>query len=387
MRPPVYVDAAPSLAVLAERLGSQRAFALDTEANPLFAYRERLCLIQISIPGRDYLVDPLVGLDLAPLSGVFADPGITKVAHDAEFDIFTLKRAHPFEFAGLFDTKVAAAALGMKQVGLAALLLETAGVELDKRHQRSDWGKRPLTSGQLDYARRDTHYLLPLAELLRGRLRDAGEPTVLEAAAEFRRIAALVPEEKRFHPDEFVRIKGSERLDPLARRTLRELNIARDRIAREIDYPPFKVLGNDVLLALARSRPADLRALQRVPAMSDKLAERWGEPILAAIARAEKLGPLAELPKLPANGVDALSAEQRDVYERLRGWRRRTAMARGTDPSLVLPRPTMLELVRLRTPRSLEQLEASGLLESWRLLLHGEAILSILRRGPGGKRR
>lgn len=387
MRPPVYVDDDRSLARLAERLESQRAFALDTEANPLFAYRERLCLIQISIPGRDYLVDPLRDLDLALLSAAFADPGIIKVAHDAEFDILTLKRAHPFEFAGLFDTKVAAASLGIRQVGLAALLRERFGVTLDKRYQRSDWGKRPLSEGQLDYARLDTHHLLELADDLRARLHDAGEPVVLEVAAEFRRIASLVPEPRRFHPDEFVRIKGCERLDPRERRALRELNIVRDEIAREQDYPPFKVMGADTMLALARRRPRSAEALQAVTPLSARLVDRWGDRIVAAIERAEQLEPIHRLPKLAANGVDSLSVEQREAYERLRTWRRRLAASRSTDPSLVLPRPTMVALCRLPPPSDLEELAGSELLESWRLQLHGEAILTILRRPRGGKRR
>lgn len=387
MRPPVYVDDDQSLARLAERLESQRAFALDTEANPLFAYREQLCLIQISIPGRDYLVDPLRHLDLALLSPAFADPGIVKVAHDAEFDVLTLKRAHPFEFAGLFDTKVAAASLGMKHVGLAALLQQSFGVTLDKRYQRSDWGKRPLSEGQLDYARLDTHHLLELAERLRAELHTAGEPVVLEVAAEFRRIAALVPEPRSFDPDEFVRIKGCDRLDPRERRVLRELNVVRDEIARDLDYPPFKVLGTDVMLMLARRRPCSLEALRDVTPLSAKLVDRWGDRIVATIERAELLEPIHKLPQVAQSGVDALNSEQRDVYERLRTWRRRIAAARTTDPSLVLPRPTMVALCRLQAPRDLDELAASGLLESWRMQLHGDAILAILRRARGTKRR
>lgn len=383
---PVYVDTGKALERLAERAARQRWIAVDTESNSLFAYRERLCLLQISLEDRDYLVDPLANLDLGRLAGVFADPAVVKVFHDAEYDVLTLKRAWPFEFSGLFDTKVAAGALGRTQLGLAALLREELGIELDKRLQRSNWGARPLSEAQLDYARRDTHYLIEIARRLRERLVAAGPPATLEFAAECRRLAALAPEVREFDPGGFARIKGADGLDPHGRRALRELFIMRHQLASERDVPAFKVLHNETLVALAAARPASEEALAEIRGMPAKLAQRYGARILETLRRAARMRPLQELPRARADAAAALPPAARGAYERLRAWRKRVAVKRPTDPALVLPRPLMVELARLSPPpRSVEELAESGLLETWRVAWFGEDIVRALLGDGGGE--
>ena len=190
---PVYVDRPAALARLVDILLDEPAIALDTEANSMFAFRERTCLVQVATRRQTFLVDPLAPLDLRPLAPVLADPAIVKVLHGAEFDVLMLKRAGPFEVAGLFDTRVAAASLGLGSSSLAALVSDVVGIELDKRYQRSDWGERPLSAGQRRYAAQDVCHLLEVADVLRERLHQAGFPHPEEVAAECRRIEALEP--------------------------------------------------------------------------------------------------------------------------------------------------------------------------------------------------
>jgi ribonuclease D len=370
---------------LAERLRGERSIAIDTETNALHAYRERLCLVQLSVPERDFIVDPLALADLSPLGVLLADPAIEKVLHDAEYDVLTLRRLQPFELRGLFDTKVAAAALGLPGLGLQALLADLLDVRIDKRLQCSDWGARPLSRGQLEYARGDTRHLLALADRLRAELERAPALCRLEFAAECRRLESVVPEPRRFDPEEFWRIRGCERLDPVQRRALRELFVARHRIADRDDVPAFKVLGNDVLLALARALPADETALLETPGVPHKLALRWRNTILHALSRAKKLAPIPGPPPRNGDGVAELDATARGAYEALRRWRKKTADARRTDPSLVLPRPLMLRLAQPPRPQSLEELARGGLLEEWQLEHYGAAIVAALQ--TGGRRR
>jgi ribonuclease D len=386
-KPPVYVDSSQGLVRLAHSLLQQSAIAVDTESNPLFAYREQLCLIQISTAKRDYIVDPLAGIDLNPLVPVFADPGILKIFHDAEFDVLMLKRAHAFEIGSIFDTKVAVTSLGYSSIGLAPLLKMFYGVTLDKKFQRSDWGKRPLTDGQLDYASKDTHYLLPLAEKLRKELHDKGELNCLEVAAECRRLEGLIPEHRVFNPDEFIKIKGSDGLNGKERRVLRELFIMRHQIADQLDRPAFKVLSNELLIRLARLQPESDDSLRRQKILSHKVREQRGAEVLSAIRRARKLNPLTDVrPPRSQNEVGKLTDEQRMAYEALRVWRKTAAAARSTEASLVLLRSTMLELSRLRPrPQDLAALTSSGLLEPWRVRYYGDDILHALNE-QGGRR-
>lgn len=379
-KPPVYVDTDKEMARLVELLRGEKAMAVDTESNPLFAYRERLCLIQISTPQQDCVVDPLV-VDLEPLVPVFADPAILKIFHDAEFDVLMLKRSHPFEISGIFDTKVAVASLGYATIGLAPLLKTFYAVTLDKKLQRSDWGKRPLTEEQLEYASLDTHYLLPLAEKLREELYAKGSLHCLEVAAECRRLEGLIPERRVFHPDEFMRIKGADDLGGTERRVLRELFIMRHETADQLDRPAFKVLSNDVLIRLAREQPQSDEELKRRKILSPRVREQRGAAVVATIQKALKLSPVNEvkLPRAPGE-IGGLNDEQRAAYEALRVWRKSAAAERGTDASLVLLRRTMFALSRLRPrPEHLEDLAASGLLEPWRVHHHGAGILRALR--------
>lgn len=378
MTPPIYIETDQALHRLTTELTAFSTVAIDTESNSLFAYRERLCLVQISTPREDYIIDPEAGVDLRALSGLFADPGIIKVFHDAEFDVLMLKRIYPFEFCSLFDTKVAATALGIARVGLASMLLDFFDVTVDKRYQRSDWGKRPLSPEQLEYATGDTRYLLEMVEELRKLLDEAGEPAILEVASECKRLCELQPEIKRFDPDEFARIKGADALGPEQRQALRELFVMRHEIADRRDSPAFKVLTNEMLVQVARAMPQTEAALGRVKALSPKLVRRHSEGLLKAIRRAEGLGPLHGRPRAAA--ADPMSSRERDTYERLRGWRKKTAQGRPTESSLVLSRGCMAALARLRdTPQTIVELAATGLLEPWRVHYYGEELLDVLQ--------
>ena len=145
-----------------------------------------MCLIQITVAAEDaaalrkrddvgavvdYLVDPLRVTRLDALGKLFADPDHEVIIHAAENDILLFQREFDFSFANVFDTQLAARILGWERAGLAAILEEQFGVVSDKRMQRTNWGKRPLTPEQIVYAQMDTHYLFALRERLVQELR------------------------------------------------------------------------------------------------------------------------------------------------------------------------------------------------------------------------
>jgi ribonuclease D len=142
------------------------ALAIDTESNSLHAYQEQVCLIQISTREREYLVDSLALPDLSVLGGVFADANTQKVFHAGDYDLTCLKRDYAFQFANVFDTMLAASALGEESLGLAGLLEKYLDIHIDKKYQRADWGKRPIKAEMLRYAQMDSHYLLALRDVL-----------------------------------------------------------------------------------------------------------------------------------------------------------------------------------------------------------------------------
>ncbi len=279
-KPPLLVADPEALGRLAEALRSEAVVALDTESNSFHAYRERVCLLQISTHEQDFVVDPL-SVDPSPLGEVLCDGRLT-VLHGADYDVRCLKREYGWRLPGLFDTMAAARRLGAPGLGLSALVEAHFGVRLSKSHQRSDWGRRPLTSDQLAYASLDTHFLLPLHERLAADLAARG---VAEAAKdEFERIAAAEPRERVFDPEGYRRIRASRDLDLAGRTVLRALWLAREGRARQIDRPPFKVLPEQTMVDIARIRPRTSDALGRIRGVTPSVLRRMGGAILAAVA-------------------------------------------------------------------------------------------------------
>ena len=375
--PPTLIEDDARFGELLELLAESGEIAIDTEADSFYSYQERVCLIQITAGAEDFLVDPLADLDVSRLGPILADPTKTKVFHDGEYDVLILKRDYGFEFARLFDTRVAAAALGLELPGLASVVQERFGVELDKSQQRSDWSKRPLTELQIAYAREDTRYLLPLMHQLSRELEERGRMKIV--AGECRRLEALEAVARTFDPDEFIRLKGVRTLDPRQRRILRELFVWRDGEAKRRNVPPFKVLGNHALLAAARSRPRSLQALERVEGFSPKIVRRAGRALVDVVRRAEQLDPIRELPRLPArDGTSELDEASVELHERLKSWRKVRAKAEGIDSSLILNRHTLIALA-LEKPADLEGLAAAEGLVAWQLELFGSELLGVLR--------
>lgn len=369
--PPVLVEDPAGLAALLEHSRRALAVAVDTEANSLYAYYPRVCLIQLSLPGADYIVDPLA-VDPTPLADLFADPALRKIFHAAENDILGLKRDFGFRFANLFDTMLAARILGWREVGLSNILARHFGVKLDKRMQRTDWGQRPLRPEQLAYAQLDTHYLIPLAALQEEELRRRKRWE--EAAEAFARLPDLVAAPKVFDADNFRRIGGARDLTPRQQAVLRELYVFREQEARRLDRPPFKLFSEALLVALATDQPTTLEQLARMPGVTEHLLRHWGQGLLAAIERGRRASP----PQLPVrDGNNRPDPQTQARYEALRRWRAAQAAARGVDVDVVLTNQTLMAIAQ-GAPRTVEELEALQLLGPAKLQEYGEEIVKAL---------
>src|SRR6266404_1039074 len=235
---------------LAELLPKLTAFdrvAVDTEADSLHCYFEKLCLIQLSFPGHDYLVDPLAKVDLGPLADALARKEI--VLQGADFDLRLLRRSLGFAATRIFDTVIAARLLGIRSFSLAALVESFFGVTLAKGSQKANWAQRPLPKHMAEYAINDTRYLLPLAEKLEGGLRERGRLEWFRQSCERGLEQAAV---QRPRDDEEVwRISGAGKLGGRACAVLRELWLWRDKEAQAADRPAFHVLENHQLLRAA----------------------------------------------------------------------------------------------------------------------------------------
>jgi len=379
------IDSQEELADLVSRLGHFPVIGVDTESNSFFAYRERVCLLQISTVDADFIVDPLAALDLSSLANIFARPDIIKVFHDGEQDIMNLKRDLGLSVKGLFDTKVVRSALGSNSLGLASLVHDQFGVVLDKKFQRSDWGQRPLSPEQINYACLDTHYLVPLYGKLQDELAAALPIIQKFVTGEFLRLESLKAQVRKVDEWDFLRLKGARRLDPQGLSALRELYFSREEKALEKDVPLVKILSDSILVLLAQKRPniGDDSDFAHLPGVSRRSLRRHLGWIKTALESATRKGPIPMglLPKNKNTTPDAVLS----ANEKLRTWRRTVAENLGLDPSLVLNRG-VLEAIAAGLPNTIDELEAIPGMEDWRVEEFGEAILEAVKK-PSPKTR
>ncbi|NIS79041.1 MAG: ribonuclease D [Anaerolineales bacterium] len=371
--PPSLVQDAEALSDLIDVLSVQPHVAVDTESNSMYAYKEQVCLLQFSVPEIDYLVDPLVLTEMSPLAPIFADPKIEKIFHGAEYDVVCLKRDFGFTFNNLFDTRIASRTLGWKRSGLRDLLASEFDVQIDKRFQRANWGKRPLPTKLLDYARLDTHYLIPLRQRLAEALHEAGRWEEVSEACDY--LTNADAHDNGFDPEGFWRIRNTRELKPKQLAVLRQLYLFRNEHAKRLNRPVFKVIGDSTLRAIALDAPTDLKSLSTLPGMTAGQTRRYGEGILKAV----EIGLKAPIPKRPKSNVIDESVQLR--FDSLHEWRKRVARARSVESDIVLPREILREIARI-APHDLEALRKVMAPLEWRFKNYGEEILQTLWEDP-----
>lgn len=366
---PVLITRPAALKNLSSLLLQEPVVAVDTESNSLHAYREQVCLLQFSTPSSDYLIDPLALKDLSPLGELFNNPGIQKVFHAADYDLLCLKRDFGFEFANLFDTMIAARTLGRPAVGLGAILAEEFGIQLDKRHQRANWGQRPLPTYLLDYARLDTHYLISLRDRLWSELQHQGVAAL--AQEDFTRICRVNGSLVEERDVDCWRVRGASDLTPQQAAVLYELCHYRDQAARTMNRPWFKVLNDQTLIEIVQILPRDLAALRQISGMSEGQVRRHGHGLLDAVQRGLHAGPRYP-PRNPRPDEDYLKR-----LEALRAWRKQTAQELGVTSDVILPRDILCELAE-KNPRRSEELTSILQEVPWRREHFGDQILAVL---------
>ncbi len=365
------VDNASRWKACLRRLRDEPRVAVDLEANSLYAYQERICLIQISIPGQDFIIDPLAGFPLNGFGKILANPDIEKIFHSSDYDLMLLKFHHEWEVTNLFDTMWAGRILGHTNMGLAWFLDQFFDIQVNKRHQKADWGKRPLTESQLSYAQRDTYYLLPLRDEMARQLEEAGQMD--EAREIFANECRIQVKDRSFDTDGFWRLPGARHIEPQNQAILRALFLFRDRRAKRRDVPPFKVMSNRMLLEMADNAPTSVEEMLKLDGLPAKIVQRYGARMLTIIDEAREAAPPQPPKRKRRNPPDVAHR-----YSTLQEWRKETAIARGVESDVVISREGLWEIARLN-PTSTEELEQVPSLGPIRHAMYAQGILNLLK--------
>ncbi len=347
--------------------------ALDTESNSLYAYREEVCLIQLSTVHEDVLIDPLAIEDLSPLGELLADPQVEKVFHAVDYDAAVLLRDFGFRIHHLFDTMWAARVLGWPQVGLGNLLEQHFGVHTNKRYQRYNWGQRPLDEEAIVYAALDTHYLLPLRDRQQAELERLGRWE--EAQEIFTYLTqSIAPAPTPTIEELFWRIKGVHDLALQEQQRLYALHLWREATARCMGRPTFKVLSDAQMIALARCGAVHGDVLTQA-GLPVSLQRRFGADLIKALRHPQPVPPQRHDNERPSEEVLAR-------YDKLKAWRKKVAEKRQVDPDVILPNATLWRLAQ-DPPESLEALLNVPGIGPWRQRTYGPDLLALLGSTPG----
>ncbi|MBX3733395.1 MAG: HRDC domain-containing protein [Verrucomicrobiae bacterium] len=332
------IATAAELQDFAARVHAAPWVAVDTEADSLHAYPEKLCLLQVAIPGEEQLVDPLADLHLEPLWEAFDRHEL--ILHAADYDLHLMFTGHHFQPTSVFDTMWAARLLGESRFGLNDVLSKYLGLTLEKGSQKANWGRRPLTEKMVHYALNDVRHLNPLTEHLRSRLSELGRLDWHRQIC--RRIIEVAARPNEADPDEVWRIKGHDKLSETGLAVLRALWHWRERDALRTGRPPFFILKHEALSQIAEQAATGGIKAVRLPAY---LTPRRRQGVVAAIREGLAVPP-GERPQHHRIATRRMTRRELDYSDELRDLRDRRAKELELDPTIIAAKGTLLALAR-----------------------------------------
>lgn len=369
-----YIDTPVALSVLVEQLESIDQVAVDLEADSLYHFNEKVCLIQIATESQTFVIDPLVLKDLSPLKPLFENKAIQKIFHGADYDVRSLDRDFGFVINNLFDTELAARFLGVSGTGLESVVRQYFNIDLDKKYQKKDWSKRPLPDPMIDYAARDVMYLLPMAEYLTAELAGKNRLSwVREECANLSRVRIVQDDRQPL----YLKFKGAGRLAPRALAVLDKVLTFRRQAAQKKDKPLFKIFSNRAALAIAVEQPTTLQALRATNTMGNTQMGMYGEKIIDCVKRALSMAP-STLPVYPKNRTPRLPSNVPPRVKALQRWRQDRADELQIDAGLLCNRALVTQLA-IQNPTTRAALAQVEDMKGWQREAFGDEILSVLQ--------
>ena len=371
----VFIDKQQEFNELCAKLAAHKYLSIDTESNSLYAYREKLCLLQLTSEHINAVVDTLA-VDIKPLFAVFADPGIEKIFHSADSDIRVFKASVGGVFENIFDVMVAAKYLGILRCGLDNMVKLYLNEDMNKKFQKADWGRRPLTKEMLDYAIHDTVYLKKLRDILGAELETKGR--MEEAKGQFAQITQVEPQAVRFEENGFLFLRGARQLNGRGLAVLRELYLAREVTAIKRNTPPFKIISEDLMLRLSVAPREGLGNLSIFKGVSGYVLANHGAWIREALHKGLK-APEYHVPKREVSHEKRIYFDAiRNRFKALKVWRKEAAIKRNMLPEAIMTNDIM-ERLAFAQPRSLEDMKAIKGLGVEKFALYGAELLEFFK--------
>ncbi|AQQ72389.1 Ribonuclease D [Limihaloglobus sulfuriphilus] len=374
----LYVDNDKTLQTAIEHIKLAERVAVDIEADSLHNYNEKVCLIQITTNGENFIIDPFAKMDLRKLLNLLKKKPL--IFHGGDYDLRMLYHTYQFKpEAPVFDTKIAAQFMGMDQLGLATVIKELYNIKIDKAHQTSDWSKRPLSPTQLQYACLDTHFLHEIAEHYESKLKRKKRFDWYVETCERIAIAAIENHDNNGHKDPW-RIKGYSKLHPGQLRYLKEVWQWREETAQKRDIPPFKVMRNEVMLLISKwAFHNPFRSVKRFRNLPKKLTDEEISSLRETIRKGKDV-PKDQWPsqyrkvekhrRSPSN--KAIVAELKEKIEK-------KAKKMGLSTSTLITSRCIDKISRC-CPVNEQELRENTNMYEWQISLMSKTIFSVVKK-------
>jgi len=371
------IDNSASLRSFVKTLENAKAIGVDLEADSLYHFKEKVCLIQLAAGNINAVIDPLVIEDVSVLKPIFKKRDNQKVFHGSDYDIRSLFRDFRISVDNMFDTELASRFLGFKETSLEAVLKNKFNISLDKKYQRKDWSKRPLPEEMIAYAVKDVGFLVPLAEQLKAELQEKGR--LYWVYEECRYLSKVRP--NTANPDPlYIYFKGAGKLNSRSLAVLEALLQYRRNIAQKKDKPLFRIISSQSLMDLAEKKPVSIKQLEKTKALSPKQIGMYGQGVIDAILRAMKL-PSDVLPVYPRKRAPIVSVAVAKRVRALKQWRDTQAKKLTIDPALILTK-SLISTLAMQRPLDLRHLSKIKELRSWQVEEFGNDILTLIKSAP-----
>lgn len=369
-----FVGSEKELQQVCEQLLTEKIIGVDLEADSMHCFREKICLIQIATKDRAFLIDPFEVRAAPFFVQVLEDSDVMTVFHGSDFDIRSLDREYQARVKNLFDTEIACRFLGVRERGLGALLKKHFDVDANKKFQKEDWSKRPLTHDMIDYSVMDVRHLVRLQEILSRQLEERGR---LAWAKEEFEIQSRVRYEDNNTLPLFTKFKGAGKMDNRSLAILENLLRMRLSIARKKDLPLFKVISNTSIQTMALERPVTVDHILEIHALSPKQAAMYGQACVEAITQGLCLAH-RDLPSYPKTRRPARDEKAEARASRLKRMREKLSLAMGMEPGFLLNN-ALIETISVKNPSTCEALSGIEPIRRWQVEAMGDHILRALK--------
>ncbi len=368
-----FIESESELQNICDDLLKEKVIGVDLEADSMYCFKEKICLIQIATDKQAFLIDPFELKEISPFLKVLETKDIIKIFHGADFDIRSLDRDYKTRVNNLFDTEIACRFLGIKERGLAALLKRNFNIDADKKYQKANWSKRPFEKGMIAYSIMDVAYLTKLYKIILQKLENKGR---FSWAKEEFEIQEQVRYKNNHSSPLFKKFKGAGKIDARSLAVLENLLQLRMQIAKKKDQPLFKIISNASIINLYINKPETVDQILEIKALSKRQVDMYGRLCVEAITKAMELED-EQLPIYPRTKRPKRDFKVEKRIEKLKKMREPLSTSLGIEPGFLLNN-ALISSIALQKPANTAQLLNIENVRQWQVENIGENIFTTL---------